>query len=59
MILTPGSYHVLQFRDHLEQQLDFNSEMAGQGYVYTTTYDEVSAMHGICIFGYNTPTTYS
>ena len=43
VILTPGSYHVLQFRDHLKQQLDFNSQINGQGYVYTITYDEVSA----------------
>eukprot|EP01050_Picozoa_sp_SAG11_P015335 SAG11_NODE_1978_length_3972_cov_45.154144_2_plen_305_part_00 len=43
VILTPGSYHVLQLRDHLKQQLDFFSSVGGFHYIYTITYDEVSA----------------
>ena len=42
-LLTPGSYHVLQLRDHLKQQLDYYSATSGFNYVYTITYDEVSA----------------
>eukprot|EP01050_Picozoa_sp_SAG11_P024130 SAG11_NODE_5051_length_1678_cov_50.031032_1_plen_281_part_10 len=42
-LLQHGSYHVLQLRDHLKQQLDFYSAASGDNYVYTITYDEVSA----------------
>eukprot|EP01051_Picozoa_sp_SAG22_P017947 SAG22_NODE_2893_length_2120_cov_98.588817_2_plen_303_part_00 len=42
-ILTPGSYHVLQLRDHLKNRLDYYSSVYGFDYTYTVTYDEVAA----------------
>ena len=42
-VLTPGSYHVLQLRDHLKDRLDYYSNASGFDYTYTVTYDEVAA----------------
>ena len=42
VFLQPGSYHVLQLRDHLKQQLEYYSNIFGDNYVYTITYQEVS-----------------
>lgn len=42
VFLQPGSYHVVQLRDHLKQQLDYYSGIYGDNYVYTIVYQEVS-----------------
>lgn len=43
VVLTPGSYHVLQMRDHLKDRLEYYSGTFGDNYTYTVTYDEVAA----------------
>jgi hypothetical protein len=43
VFLQPGSYHVVQLRDHLKQQLDYYSGIYGDNYVYTIVYQEVAA----------------